>query len=697
MLPASAQPFVATAFDKCVRFLHCSIRNAVQVVPLSLCFSSNIIANESTVTDIERINVSFIEHNYSWLRTSAALQQRDLRDQYPAIDSAGLLQGIAGLQADQRGNFAQDSRISLRGFGARSSFGVRGVEMTLDGIPLSTPDGQVQPSTLLLGQLQQVEVLKGPFAALYGNASGGVIAFASKPIWTGGIQLQQQHSANYDSSSVLLGGDFGEVAWTQSTHNGYRPHNRAEKRQAAWRKSIELSAELSLNLRYDWLDDPLLEDPLALTETEWQQDPRQTASVATLFDTKKSSAQRGASARLNFDGDEQSWQVSAWQQQRQIEQYLAFTGDAATSAGGIVDLTRHLQGVKGQWQQRLDWGFWQLVASTERSSDQRLGFVNQFGKVGTLRRDETGNVSTQDLGTNIHLIATNELDLFAGVRVSRQRFAVIDWFINPGNPDDSGEKTESHAHWALGSTYQLSKWQSVNLSVGSGFESPTLTEMAYTKDTPGLNLWLRAAKSRQWQTGWKYARAQSSVSLDFFHIDTTDELLVDQSVGGRTSYRNAAATRRSGAEASLQWQQSPFWQHQFSATVIDARFQTPEQASIDGRQLPGLAKWQLSWQLDWHPLQSDSWQLQSILDYKSSMATDDRNQQFAPAAILWRVQSRWQGEVFSGTWQAWLAGENIGNAQYVGAVVVNQTNGRSFEPGLPRQLLAGIQYRYQLN
>ena len=666
---------------------------------LSLCFSSKISANESalTDTDIERINVSFIEHNYAWLRTSAALQQRDLRGQYPSIDSASLLHGIAGLQADQRGNFAQDSRISVRGFGTRSSFGVRGVEMTLDGLPLSTPDGQVQPSTLMLGQLQQVEVLKGPFAALYGNASGGVIAFVSKPAVAGGIQLQQQHSALFDSSSLLIGNDLGEFAWAQSKHQGYRAHNSAQKRQAYWRKAFELSTELSLNLRYDWSNDPLLEDPLALTEAEWRQDPTQTANVATLFDTKKSSAQQGLSARLNFDADEYNWQLSSWQQQRQIQQYLAFTGDAQTSAGGIVDLTRRLRGLKGQWQHSIDWGFWQIIASAEHSTDQRLGFVNQFGSQGALRRDETGDVSAQDLGTNVHLNANTDLDIFAGVRVSRQRFRVTDWFINQGNPDDSGAKSESHAHWALGSTYQLSKWQSLNLSVGEGFESPTLTEMAYTKNAAGLNLGLQAAKALQWQAGWKYAKAQSSFSFDLFHIDTNDELLIDQSVGGRTSYRNAASTRRYGAEFSAEWHQTEFWQHRLTATAIDARFQTSDQALINGRQLPGLAKHQFSWQLDWYPLQSPSWQLQSIVDFKSKMATDDRNQQFAPAATLWRIQSRWQGEFFAGQWQAWLAGENIGKKQYVGAVVVNQGNGRSFEPGLPRQWLAGIQYSYQLN
>ncbi len=663
---------------------------------LSLGISLSIRADEVN-SAIERINVSFIEQNYAWLRTSAALQQRDFTGQFPPIDSAALLQGMAGLQADQRGNFAQDSRISIRGFGTRSSFGVRGLEMTLDGLPLSTPDGQVQPSSMMLGQLQQVEVLKGPFAALYGNASGGVIAFQSKTALTSGIQLQHQHAALLDSRSLLIGSEIGELAWAQSDHQGYRAHNSAQKRQAYWRKAFELAPEFTLSLRYDWSQDPHLEDPLALTEAEWRQDPTQTANAAILFDTKKASKQHGWSAKLNFDADEQSWQLASWQQQRQIQQYLAFTGDSPTSAGGIVDLTRQIQGLKGQWQQHIDIGYWQLLASAENSTDQRLGFVNQFGSLGALRRDETGDVSTRDIGTNLHVTANSDFDLFAGVRLSRQSFQVTDWFVTSSNPDDSGRRADSYTHWALGTTYQLNQWQSLNFSVGEGFESPTLTEMAYAKDTAGLNLGLRAAKALQWQAGWKYAKTQSIFSLDFFHIDTDDELLIDQSIGGRTSYRNAANTRRYGAEFSAEWQQTAHLRHQLSATTIDARFRTPEQTSIDGRQLPGLAKQQLSWQLNWRPFPSDTWQLQSTVEYKSKMATDDRNLQFAPSAVLWRLQSRWQGEVFCGQWQAWLAGENIGKTQYVGAVVVNQGNGRSFEPGLPRQLLAGIQYSYQLN
>ena len=647
--------------------------------------------------DIERINVTFLQHDYAWLRTSAALNQRVFSAQFPALDTASLLQGIAGLQADQRGNFAQDSRISLRGFGTRSSFGVRGVEITLDGIPLSTPDGQVQPSTLMLDQLQQVEVLKGPFATLYGNASGGVIAFTSKEELKDSVYFRQQHSAWQNNSTIVLGTEYGEIAWTQSYHQGYRAHNSAQKRQAYWRKSWDLAENLSFSLRYDWANDPLLQDPLALSEAEWRADPSQTASSAILFDTKKTSAQRGFSANLAYADEAYNWQFSSWQLQREITQYLAFTGEAPTSAGGIVDLNRQMQGFKGRWQQTTGFGAWQLFGGAEQSRDKRLGAVNQFGNLGPLRRDETGTVKSQDLGSYLHFALDENFDTYAGLRLNRQQFRVNDWFITPANPDDSGQRSDQHYHWALGSTYQLNTWQSLNLSVGEGYESPTLTEMAYSSSSSGLNLALKAAKALQLQAGWKYAKAGRTLSIDIFHIATENELLVDQSLGGRTSYRNAAATRRIGAEFSGQWQLTPSWQHQLSLTSIDARFRTPSEPLLQDRILPGLAKQQLSWQISWLPLKSDFWQLQSVVDYKSRMAADDRNQVFAPASTIWRLQSRWQGELYSGQWQAWLAAENITNTRYVGAVVVNQGNGRSFEPGVPRQLLAGFQYNYQLN
>ena len=100
----------------------------------------------------------------------AAIQDQQLR-----VNISESLGGVPGLVANNRYNYAQDLQISIRGFGARASFGVRGVKLYQDGIPFTMPDGQGQTGSFALDTAKRIEVLRGPFAALYGNASGGVI------------------------------------------------------------------------------------------------------------------------------------------------------------------------------------------------------------------------------------------------------------------------------------------------------------------------------------------------------------------------------------------------------------------------------------------------------------------------------------------------------------------------------------------
>ena len=258
----------------------------------------------------------------SWLATPAALNYRTFDADLPPQDALNLLQGIAGVQADVRSNLAQDSRLSIRGFGSRSSFGVRGVRMLLDGIPLTTPDGQTQPGTLFAGDLASVEVLKGPFAALYGNAAGGVIAWQSKTTEPGLLELSQQQSADHRQQSLRTDSRYGTLMFQQLEHQGFRPHNRATRQQALWKQQFQLSDTLQLNARLDWARDPRLDDPGALTAAEWQQNPDQTSVLASRFDSHKTTAQRQAGLSLKSD----SWQLSTYLTSRQITQFLAQTG-----------------------------------------------------------------------------------------------------------------------------------------------------------------------------------------------------------------------------------------------------------------------------------------------------------------------------------------------------------------------------------
>jgi iron complex outermembrane receptor protein len=658
----------------------------------TLLIASKTAEGDASETSIERLVVTATQQPKPWLSSSAAINSRDLTDEAPALDIASLLQGLPGVQADQRANFAQDSRISLRGFGSRSSFGVRGIEVLLDGMPWSTADGQSQPGSMLLEQLGSVEVLRGPFAALYGNSAGGVLALQSKPIAPPSVSLTQVSGDLLQQQQLQVSSGHTELSLKQLKHDGFRPHNNAEKRQASLRQTHLFADHLQLNWRYDWSDDPLLQDPLGLTFAEWQQNPRQTATVATLFNSQKNSAQRQLSMQLEpLSGD---WQLAGWHGQRDIQQLLAFSGDAISSAGGVVNLNRHFFGLKGQRQFELGRWWLQYSAQFEQHTDQRQGYVNQRGNIGDLRRDESGQVQSSEIGFRSEYVSAELWRFSAGVRLSQLKFAVTDYFIRPGNPDDSGRKSDQHPAFAMGVSYPLLPDFSWSLNIGQGFETPTLTEMAYQSNGGGLNLALKAARNQQIETGFKYQTEATQASLDLFYIKSRDELVVDQSVGGRTSYRNAASSSRRGMELFWQQQLSAHWQQRFSSTLLDSSF---AMQNNNNRALPGVARVQHDWLLEYRPWQDDRWLLRTQLNYRGKLWVDDANSLSAPAVTLLQLDSRWQLDLQHSQWQLWLGLENALDKTYAGAVVVNQANGRSFEPGVPRQWVAGVRLSIALN
>ena len=642
---------------------------------------------------IERIAVSTGPLPVSWLQSPAALSVQPLNPTLQT-DALALLQGIAGLQVDVRSNLAQDSRLSLRGFGSRSSFGVRGLRMTLDGIPLTTPDGQTQPSALFTADLAAVSVLKGPFAALYGNAAGGVVAFDSKPTEPGLLQLQQQHSSTMRQQLLRVDSDFGALMLQQTDFQGIRPHNRAERQAALWKHQWQLGDDIRLNARFDWSRDPRLDDPGALTLSEWQTNPLQTSALASRFDSHKSTRQQQAGISVQSS----DWQFSSYLTSRQINQFLTQSGEAISSSGGIVQLFRQMAGL--QWQQQHQWQAlaWQWGLSHEQSRDERQGYVNQFGQAGALRRDDRSDSRSQDATLRLSYPLTPSLSLFAGGRLAFLKFSSQDYFVVPGNPDDSGDKSQQgHAH-ALGFSYALTDELSWHASTGRGFESPTLTEMAYQRNGSGLNLQLEPAQNRQWDSGLKWLRQEhngerSLLQFDAFFLTSSNELVVDISSGGRTVFKNAAGTRRKGTELTMQRRWSSGWQAEYSYSYLDAVYDNPSDPS-HGLQLPGVASNQHALRLSFAP--GEHWFAAAGYRRLSRVAVDDRHAQFAPGYGLFDLQTGWSGQAGAMQWRVDLSAQNLTDEQYVGAVVVNQNSGRSFEPGIPRQLSAGIQLSFQV-
>lgn len=623
------------------------------------------------------------------------------------LDPAELLQMIPGVQVDSRTNYAQDTRISLRGFGARSAFGVRGIDLQIDGIPMSTPDGQGQLASAMLDNIASAQVLRGPIAALYGNSSGGVIALQSPvpqrsklsaSIAAGDNGLARQTlNGEWRKDNLALRGQFANA-----DQDGERPHSRAERQQAGIQFFYSAPNDIDVMIKHDNSDDPLLQDPLGLTPAQWRDDPTQTSALAEEFDTRKRVAHRQTSISLRDNTGATRWQTSLWQGKRAITQYLGFAGDAISSSGGVVDLEREFSGASGTFTQ----SFSLLGVPTDISvgaefaqmEDNRRGYVNDFGVAGDLRRNETGDVKSRDIYSVIQIFPTEKITFYTGARQSDLNFDVTDFFIvpstenSPGNPDDSGTRDYREQAFAFGANYSITSEWELFASSGRGYETPTLTEMAYKSDGTGLNTALEAAINDQQEWGIRYYPDTSvELTLTQFFIDTENELVVDQSRGGRTSYRNAAATERQGVEFLGRYTFTPEVRVQFSAQSLDAIYSAGQWSQ---NQLPGVAREQYQLDLHWLPFASDLLQLRVGMQQRSRIYTADNNEAYAPAYRTWDVGAQGVYLVNQIELDWWLKLANLSDENYVGSVIVNQSNGRSFEPALGRNLSAGIQLTF---
>lgn len=645
--------------------------------------------------EIETIVVSASQQQQAWLNTAASVNVRTLPDAGLLIDSGQLLQGIPGLQVDSRANFAQDTRLSLRGFGSRSAFGIRGIYLQQDGIPISAPDGQGQLSSILLDNIAQIEVLSGPLAVLYGNGAGGVISLTTReqlPDIVGGSiatsELQQQYQLRLSQQNEQYS---WQLAAKHFETEGYRPHAAARKQQVQAGWQYLLSDELTLKVRLDWAEDPRLQDPLSLSIAQWRSNPKQTAAQAELFDTSKTTAQRQLSTTLQQSGLH-PWQIALWQGKREVSQRLAFTGDAISSAGGDIALTRDYYGINAQKKWQLSPTFSSLFGGAwVKSDDLRRGYVNQFGQRGELRRDELNLAKNQDLYWRFSYQPVTALSIDGGVRYSELHYEIRDDFIRPGNPDDSGHKSYYQQAAAIGLNYRFAAQWSWFFSTGKGFEAPTLAELAYKPEGTGLNLALQASQNRQWESGLKYQDQANRGSISFFSIRSNDELLVASSNNGRTSYRNAGNTARDGVEFNLKQQLSLRLSQELSLTLMDARFQSAE---LNGNRLPGVAKTDAYWLVRLQPYLHFPAYLEWRTRYRSDIATSDSNNEWAPTALTFDLAAH--GKQSFNQWQLnyWLALDNIMDRANVAAVVVNQTNGRALEPAPGRQLSAGLSVDY---
>ncbi len=646
----------------------------------------------------------------------------DLRYAAPQINLSENLGSVPGLQILNRQNYAQDLQLSIRGFGSRSTYGVRGIRLYVDGIPATMPDGQGQTSNIDLNSVASVEVLRGPFSALYGNASGGVIDVKTE---TGEAPPTIETSSYYGSFGTWRyglkasgatgdGTQPGDVNYTVSstrfTTHGFRDHSDARKNLANAKLGVRIDDVSTLTLLLNSVD-IRANDPGGLSYSEWRDNPRQSPR-GEQYDTRKTIRQ--TQAGLNYQralSTSDDLSITAYAGQRETVQYQSIPAGPQrnpTHPGGVIDLSRHYQGIDSRLTHRDT--LWTLPVDVtvglnyENMSENRKGFENftldngvpLYGVKGDKRRDERNLMWNLDPYLQSSWQLSDALSLDAGVRYSSIWFDANDHYITAANGDDSGEA--SYHKWlpAGALKYKVTDAWNVYLSAGRGFETPTINELSYRSGGQnGLNLALKPSTSDTVELGSKTRIGNGLFSAALFQTDTDNEIVVDASSGGRTTYKNAGKTRRQGLELSLDQQFAWDWKLKMAWTLLDATYRSNACGATDcnGNRMPGIARNMGYASFGYQPEQG--WYAGADVHYMGDIMADDENSAKAPSYTVAGLNTgykflyeRWALDLFGRV-------DNLFDKGYVGSVIVNESNGRYYEPAPGRNYGVGMSVSYR--
>ncbi|MFX6990676.1 TonB-dependent receptor [Acinetobacter baumannii] len=685
------------------------------------CISSPLVWAEDLNSDVAKLPTLHVEATRTdtgYLQTPASV----FRIEAPQVDSSSqvnlteVVKGIPSLQIRNRENYAQDLQLSMRGFGARSTFGVRGIRLYVDGIPATMPDGQGQTSNIDLSSLDHVEVLTGPFSSLYGNSSGGTILTSTKE-GQGKDSIELSYSGgSHDKSRaglVLQGGAKGanEPSYIISSSyfdtDGYREHSGAEK--------VLNNAKLSWNLddgsKINWVTNYVkihADDPQGLTHDQWNANPKQQVPFLKQFNVRKDIEQTQTGVTWSKPiNDKNELYAMAYLGNRQVTQYQSIpksTQDASINhAGGVIDFERNYYGADFRWtgKELLPNTTVSIGVALDAMDEDRKGFENfnlvngqpSYGVKGNLRRDEDNTLWNIDpyLQASWQFLPTWRLD--TGVRYSNVHYKSEDNYLSNG--DDSGKTDYDKVLPSVALSWQILPELMAYVSYAKGFETPTFTEMAYRPDgQSGFNFDLTASTSDTYETGFKSQNQLGDFTLAVFQTKTKDDIVSAGNSNGRSTFRNADKTLREGVEFA--WNKK-LWRDLIataSYSYLDATFDAdiPALGNIaqisSGNAIPGIAKNQAYASLAWQP----SHGLYGGVDvqYMDKVYVNDTNSDAAPS---YSVTSANVGYAWvMGDWKvnSFARVDNLFDKKYAGSVIVNDGNSRYFEPADGRNWSAGL-------
>ena len=662
-------------------------------------------------------------------KTPRAVQTVDRAEISRARPTWGLdeaLFTVPGVLVANRYNFSVDQRLSIRGFGARSAFAVRGVKVLLDGIPQTLPDGQGQLTNVEFGEADRIDVLRGSSSALYGNASGGVISISTLPpaphqlgqdlrVTAGAFDKRRDWNKWQTMTRLPVGGGGARITVARLNYAGARDHTEADLRTLNARLWLPVPSGWSLAVMADVGDQPVANNPGTLTSAELQANRDTAVRINLLRDAGKDVLQLQGGAtlkRTDADGREMTFTVFGLKRDLANPLPQAYINVGRHAYGVRASATRPLHvggrralmtaGVDVQWQrddrQNYSYAVPTAALTTPNNTKDTL-ILNQFETVS-------------ELGPFVQSVfdVTGKVSLTAGLRYDRVSFGVADRFTGDGT-NDSGRRLMDAVSGTLGMTVSPSPVLTGYANVGTSFETPTTTELANRPTgAGGFNPDLKPQNATNFEIGARGTASRASWSIAVYQANVRGELISfevpDPSFPGRRYFRNAGTSRHRGVEAGGGLGLVRGLDLVGSWTYSDLEYTDYQLGSYDlrGKTLPGIPRHSLRLGLRAQPGVARGGWMDVDVAHTSSISVDDTLAAAQPVAAWWATNVRlgWQGSVGSTRVEPFVGLNNVFNAHYVGSVVINAAPirvgatfvpGRYYEPAPGRNLYIGLSIR----
>jgi iron complex outermembrane receptor protein len=613
------------------------------------------------------------------------------------------LVAIPGIFFQNRYNFAQDLRIAIRGFGARANFGIRGIRIFADDIPLTLPDGQGSVDAIDLGSVQQIDVIRGPFSAVYGSASGGVINIRTEdgpesPFLSARLNLG---SYDYSQGQVKAGGQTGKLNWLANASatklDGYRDHAEYKSRLFNSKFRYDFNEETRLTVVFNAVDSPRANDPGGLNAREVAKDRQQAAPRNLLYNAGESLDQQSLGLAFRTQvRDGQELMIRNYYVHRDFSNRLPFDVNS-NGQGGSVDLGRRFAGIGGNygWTGMFAGLRNHLVLGLDYDAqrDHRKRYANNQGTLGKLTTNQDEDVTTTGLYIQDVLDIDDSATLTLGGRWDNVDYEVTD----RTGADGSGSRDFNEFSPMAGINWAVREGVNLYGNISRSFDPPATTELANPDGPTGFNQDLEPQTATNYEIGVKgLLSGKLRYELALFHIKVKDEIVPFELAGsGQSFFQNAGRSSHDGLEAAITLDLAEGLTGTATYTWSDFTFDDFEGIRgevYDGNRIPGIPQHLFNLDLDWAHASGfyAAWDFLYVGEFYADNANTVETDDYLVSNL--RSGFRWE----SGQWvfEPFVGINNLFDKEYMSNVRLNASFGRYYEPAPERNFYAGLLLRY---